>query len=83
MRSKNVNGVSDWSAERSTTTASASGVGAQVSVPRNLRAVDATAPDDGDPPVDVPAIKLTWSGVSGATAYAIMMWDNTDACGVM
>ena len=76
VRSKNVNGVSDWSTAVSATTSAAAGPGGEVRIPRSLRAVDATVAADPDTTTEaVPGIKLTWSGVSGATSYAIMFWD--------
>ena len=76
MRSKNVNGVSDWSAAEDIETPAAAGSGGELGIPRNLRAVDDT---DTDEDAVVPGIKLTWSGVSGATGYVIMRWDNDDS----
>ena len=75
VRSKNINGYSDWSAAGSVTTpAAASGTGT-LPAPRNLRVEDATEPDDSTPPVDVPGLKVTWSGVTGATHYELLIWD--------
>jgi len=74
VRSKNINGYSDWSAAGSATTpAAASGTGT-LPTPRNLRIEDATEPA-GDPPADVPGLKVTWSGVTGATGYNLLIWD--------
>ncbi len=78
VRSKNVNGYSDWSAAGSATTpAAASGTGT-LPTPRNLRIEDATEPNDADPPVDVPALKVSWSVVTGATGYELLIWDNDE-----
>ena len=75
VRSKNVNGYSDWSAADSATTpAVASGTGT-LPTPRNLRVEDATEPNDATPPVDVPAVKVSWAAVTGATHYELLIWD--------
>ena len=68
VKSRNVNGDSDWSTSMDTTTTAAATTGEALNVPGNFRAVDAT--DDTGA-----AVKLTWSSVSMANSYRVMMWD--------
>ena len=76
VRSKNVNGYSDWSAAVSATTpAVASGTGT-LPTPRNLRVEDATDDFDNDN-ADDPAVEVTWSAVTGATHYELLIWNGS------
>jgi hypothetical protein len=69
VRSKNVNGDSDWSAEEDAVTPSAgTTTGQGLDIPGNLDANDAS---------DAAAsmLKLTWAGVTKANSYEILGWD--------
>jgi hypothetical protein len=71
VRSKNVNGDSDWSAEEDAVTPSAgTTTGQGLDIPGNLDANDAS---------DAAAsmLKLTWAGVTKANSYEILGWDGT------
>ncbi len=74
VRSKNVNGYSEWSDAASGETASReqSGEGT-LAIPSSFRVVSATDKDKDDA-VDRLGLKLTWVRVTGATSYQIMAW---------
>ena len=69
VRSVNANGAGDWSAADSATTTATSSASGQLGVP-TLRAMEATS--DADTPV--PGIKVSWSSVSNADGYDLMVW---------
>ena len=73
VRSVNVNGHSDWTAEESATTAPASVTGERLATPGGLRAVDATTS------TGTPQIKVTWNKVSGVgtITYELRRWNGT------
>ena len=69
VRSVNANGAGDWSVEFNATTTATSSTSGQLGVP-TLRAMEATS-DDATP---VPGIKVSWSNVSNADGYDLMVW---------
>ena len=72
VRSKNVNGDSDWSAAMSRETPAAPSTGGQrLATPRIVSA----APDPNAAGIN---LKVTWSGVTGANGYQLMQWNTTN-----
>jgi len=72
VRSKNVNGDSDWSAAVSRDTPAAPSTGGQrLNTPRSL-----SAADDSDE--DTVNLKVSWGSVTGANGYELRQWDTTD-----
>ena len=76
VRSKNVNGYSEWSDAASGETAGPTGSGGgSLSSPSNLRVASAT--DKSKDAGERIRLKVTWSAVSGATGYDLVVWDST------
>ena len=72
VRSKNVNGDSDWSAAMSRETPAAPTTGGQrLATPRSLTAVD-------DSDEAGPNLKVSWGSVTGANGYQLLQWNTAD-----
>ena len=68
VRSKNINGDSDWSAAESLVTPAAPSTGGQrLATPRSLNAAN-------DSDVDTPNLKVSWGSVTGANGYELKQW---------
>ena len=72
VRAVNINGPSDWTAERSATTRSTPTSTGQMPMVTGLTVTDESTAADG------PKVKLTWNAVSGATHYEIQRFNPAD-----